>query len=92
MPVLYKNSPTSDFLQAMARFLLGDELGHIKSLRYAPDVSQDKTSLKVIHDATQASAAVQKLAISSLKNEPTTIVRIFAYRSQLNVASSMTRK
>jgi hypothetical protein len=91
MPVLYKNRPTSDFLLAMARFLLGDELGHIKSLRYAPDASQDKTSLKVIHDATQASAAVQKLAISSPQNE-STIVRIFAYHSQLNVASPMTRK
>ncbi|KAF8350748.1 hypothetical protein F5887DRAFT_1269500 [Amanita rubescens] len=43
----------------MARFLLGDELGHIKSLRYAPDASQDKTSLKVIHDATQASCRIE---------------------------------
>lgn len=86
MPVLYKNSSTSDFLQAMARFLLGDELGHIKSLRYAPDASQDKISLKVIHEAAQASAAVQKLAISSPENE-LTIVRIFVYRSQLNMVT-----
>ena len=75
----------------MARFLLGDELGHIKSLRYTPDVSQEKVSLSVVHDASQRHAAVQGLAISSSKNEPT-IVRISVDRSQLNVASAMTHK
>jgi ribosome biogenesis protein NSA1 len=62
----------------MTRFLLGDELGHIKSLRYTQDVSQEKYSLSVVHDASQRHAAVQRLAISSSENEQT-IVRISTF-------------
>jgi hypothetical protein len=85
-----QNSRTFTFSSRMARFLLGDELGHIKSLRYTPD-AQEKVSLTVVHDASQRHAAIQGLAISSSKNEPT-MVRISVYRSQLNVASAMVHK
>ncbi|KAF8628347.1 hypothetical protein AX15_003887 [Amanita polypyramis BW_CC] len=52
----------------MPRFLLGDELGHIKSLRYPPDPAldvQEKALLKIMHSPDINPAAVQSLAVSS---------------------------
>ncbi|KAK2466959.1 hypothetical protein APHAL10511_001217 [Amanita phalloides] len=57
----------------MARFLLGDELGHIKSLRYTSDTSQDKLSLKVVYNPKQP-IAVQGLAVSPSNDDASTIL------------------
>jgi len=52
----------------MPRFLVGDELGNIKSLQYSP-VSQEtqKSVLKTLHDGTSTgrTKGIQKLALSN---------------------------
>ena len=59
----------------MARFLLGDEQGHIKALRYDPDTPTDAqsgtASLKTIPNTPCATrnAAVQCLATSPSDSE-----------------------
>jgi hypothetical protein len=58
--------------ELMPRFLLGDELGHIKSLRYDPDRPTDaqdgRVSLKILTNTT-CHAGVQCLAASSSDSE-----------------------
>ncbi|KAF8959039.1 hypothetical protein BDZ97DRAFT_1906298 [Flammula alnicola] len=52
----------------MSRFLLGDELGNIKILRYSPDASEEsKTSVTTVYhpEASAGAIGVQQLANSS---------------------------
>lgn len=56
----------------MSRFLLGDELGNIKALRYSPDSSQEqKTSLKNVYRSEGSTRVVQRLSTSSPSSETT---------------------
>jgi ribosome biogenesis protein NSA1 len=56
----------------MPRFLVGDELGNIKSIKYDP-ASQEtsKSVLKTLHDgtATGRTKGIQKLALNSAAGE-----------------------
>lgn len=60
---------------AMARFIVGDELGNLKTLRYALGKEGDAPQLKTIHQgsAEGSTRTVQALAVNTPDNE--TIVR-----------------
>ncbi|KAL1675678.1 hypothetical protein EV122DRAFT_217944 [Schizophyllum commune] len=70
----------------MARFIVGDELGNLKTLRYAFGKEGDAPQLKTIHQgsAEGSTRAVQALAVNTADNE--TIVR-----SQPSVYLTLTR-
>ncbi|PPR06659.1 hypothetical protein CVT26_001201 [Gymnopilus dilepis] len=55
----------------MSRFLLGDELGNIKALRYSPDSSESSKTVKNIYHPEGPSNAVQRLSTSSSSSETT---------------------
>lgn len=56
-------------ISKMPRFLTGDELGNVKTLRYSPDAPKDtaKVEGKTIHkgNAENPVKAIQKLALLS---------------------------
>lgn len=59
----------------MPRFLVGDELGNIKSVGYNPASQEEsKTTLKILHDGTVTgrTKGIQKLALNAGKK---TLVR-----------------
>ncbi|PFH54399.1 hypothetical protein AMATHDRAFT_662 [Amanita thiersii Skay4041] len=63
----------------MARFLLGDELGHIKSLRYTQDKNGDaQETIKTILNSSQIQASVQNLAVTTSDNGSTLLAATFS--------------
>lgn len=64
----------------MSRFLLGDDLGNIKTLRYLSDSKEEiKARVATIytHDTSASSASVQHLASSSHTNGSVTVCSWF---------------
>jgi hypothetical protein len=60
----------------MTRFILGDELGNIKTLRCSPDFNDSKTTVSTIHHhepSEGVNRGVQQIA-SSIDNENTAVV------------------
>ncbi|KAL1714512.1 hypothetical protein EV715DRAFT_257277, partial [Schizophyllum commune] len=55
----------------MARFIVGDELGNLKTLRYALGKEGEAAQLKTIHQGSAESSAraVQALAVNTADNE-----------------------
>jgi len=57
----------------MSRFILGDDLGNVKVLRYDPSASNEKAKLSTIHSVTlEERAGVQ--AISAVAGARGTLV------------------
>jgi ribosome biogenesis protein NSA1 len=73
----------------MPRFLVGDELGNIKSVQYNP-ASQEtsKSVLKTLHDGTATGRAkgIQKLALSNA--EENILVRLACPFALVNLSSN----
>lgn len=66
--------------QKMSRFLVGDDLGNIKTLHYSTNATEEsKIRTKTIykHDASLGAASVQQLASSSQGNGHTTVCVYF---------------
>ncbi|KAL1749953.1 hypothetical protein FB107DRAFT_294816 [Schizophyllum commune] len=75
----------------MARFIVGDELGNLKALRYALGKEGEAAQLKTIHQgsAEGSTRTVQALAVSTADNE--TIVRRSVLSCTANGALRRTR-